>query len=124
LVQELRSYHIQMRIEFCQWALRMIANDSNSFRFVLFSDEAKFYSDGQLNRHNSHYWSNQNPHWHIPVDHQNGWSLMVWCGIVNGYFIGHYIFKRNVDRDSYLELLRDRLPELLEDVDLATRQRM
>lgn len=124
LVQELRPHHIQMRIEFCQWALRMIANDPNFFRFVLFSDEAKFCSDGQLNRHNSHYWSNQNPHWHIPVDHQNRWSLMVWCGIVNGYFIGPYFFERNVDRDSYLELLRDRLPELLEDVPLATRQKM
>ena len=22
------------------------------------------------------------------VDHQNRWSLMVWCGIVNGYLIG------------------------------------
>ncbi|KYN28626.1 hypothetical protein ALC57_01955 [Trachymyrmex cornetzi] len=42
-----------MRIEFCQWALRMIANDPNFFRFVLFSDKAKFYSGGQLNRHNS-----------------------------------------------------------------------
>jgi len=31
-------------------------------------------NDGQLNRHNSHYWSNQNPHWHIPVDHQNRWT--------------------------------------------------
>jgi len=62
--------------------------------------------------------------WHILVDHQNQWSLMIWYGIVNGYFIGPYFFERNVDRDSYLELLRDRLPELLEDVDLATRQRM
>jgi len=69
LVQELRPH--QMRIEFCHWALRMIVNDPNFFRFVLFSDEAKFCSDGQLNRHNSHYWSNQNPHWHVPVDHQN-----------------------------------------------------
>jgi len=48
----------------------------------------------------------------------------LWCGIVNGYLIGPYVFERNVDRDSYLELLRDRLPELLEDVDLETRQRM
>jgi len=67
-----------MRIEFCQWALRMIANDPNFFRFVLFSDETKFYSDGQLNRHNSHYWSNQNHHWHIPVDYQN---RALWYGV-------------------------------------------
>jgi len=46
------------------------------------------------------------------------------CGIINGYLIEAYVFERNVDTDSYLELLRDRLPELLEDVDLETRQRM
>lgn len=124
LVQELKQRHIQLRIEFCQWALQMIENNPDFFRFVLFSDEAKFYSDGQLNRHNCHYWSDENPHWHRSVDHQNRWSLMVWCGIVNGYLIGPYFFERNVDRESYLELIRDRLPELLENVDLETRRRM
>jgi len=32
------------------------------FRFVLF-DEVTFHNTGQLNRHNSHYWSVENPHW-------------------------------------------------------------
>lgn len=92
-VQELRPNHIQLRIEFCQWALRMIENDPDFFRYVMFSEEAKFYSDGQLNRHNCHYWSNENPHWHRPVDHQNRWSLIVWCGIINGYLIGPYFLR-------------------------------
>jgi len=80
LTQALRPNHIQLRIAFCQWALRIIQDDPHFFRYVLFSDEAKFYSDGQLNRHNCHYWSDENPHWYRPVDHQNRWSLMVWCG--------------------------------------------
>jgi len=95
----------------------------------MFSDEAKIYSDGQLiilyNRHNCHYWSDHNPHWHRTVDHQNRWNLMVWCGIINGQangLIGPCFFERNVDRDSYL--LRDQLPEMLENVDLMTRRRM
>ena len=49
---------------------------------------------------------------------------MVWRGIVNGNLIGPYCFDGNVDRHTYLELLRDYLPGLLENVDLATRQRM
>ncbi|EFN72522.1 Transposable element Tc3 transposase, partial [Camponotus floridanus] len=65
-----------------------------------------------------------NPHWHRAVDRQHRWSLMVWCGIVNGYLVGPYFFEQNVDRNSYLELIRDRLPVLLEDVDLETRRRM
>ena len=58
------------------------------------------------------------------MDDQNRWNVMVWCGIVNGYLIGPYFFDGNVDRHNYLELLRDHLPEPLEKVDLATRQRM
>lgn len=124
LVQELRPNHLQMRIEFCRWALRMTENNPDFFRYVMFSDEATFNSQGQLNRHNCHYWSEVNPHWHRTVDHQHRWSIMVWCGIINGYLIGPYVFEENVDRFTYLELLRERLPELLENVDLVTRQRM
>jgi len=121
LVQELRPNHIQMRIEFCHWALARIQQHPDFFRYVLFSDEAKFCSDGQLNRHNCHYWSDENPHWYRAVDPQNRWSVTVWCGIINGYLVGPYFFEGNVNRNSYLELLRDRLPGLLENVDLATR---
>jgi len=63
LTQALRPNHIQLRIAFCQWALRIVQDDSHFFRYVLFSDEAKFYSDGQLNRHNCHYWPDENPYW-------------------------------------------------------------
>ena len=58
------------------------------------------------------------------MDRQNRWNVMVWYGIVNGYLIGPYFFDGNVDRHTHLELLRDHLPGLLENVDLATRQRM
>lgn len=124
LTQHLLPRHMEMRVDFCRWALQMIQNDPQFFRYVLFSDEAKFMSDGALNRHNCHYWSTENPYWFKSVDHQNRWGLMVWCGIVNGYLIGPYFFEENVNRYTYLELLRDHLPVLLEDVDLATKQRM
>ena len=44
--------------------------------------------------------------------------------VVNGYLVVPYFFDGNVDRHIYLELLRDHLPGLLENVDLAARQRM
>lgn len=124
LVQELQIHHFQQRLVFCQWALHMIENDQNFFNFVLFSDEATFQNDGELNRHNCHYWSNENPHWHRTVNFQRRWSLMVWCGIVNGYLIGPYFFEENVNRLTYLQLIREQLPELMEDVDLETRRRL
>ena len=88
LMQALTPHHILARINFWQWALQMVQNDPIFFRYVLFSDESKFYSDGQLNRHNCHYWSDENPHWYRPMDYQNRCSVMVWCRIVNGYSIG------------------------------------
>lgn len=79
---------------------------------------------GELNRHNCHYWSDVNPHWYRTVDNQHRWSLNVWCGIVNGYLIGPYFFNGNVNGHNFLELFRDHLPSLIEDVDLETRRRM
>ena len=86
----------------------MVQNDPSFFWYVLFSDESKFYSDGQLNRHNCHYWSDENPHWYRPMDHQNRWSVMVWCERVNGYLNGPYFYDGNIDGYTYLALLRER----------------
>ena len=90
----------------------------------MFSDEATFHGDGQVNRHNSHYWSVQNPHWVRHLDHQHRWSLVVWCDIVNGYLTGPYFFDGNVNGAAYLHFLQNELPRLLEDVDLETRRRL
>ena len=65
ITQSLRLHHILARINFCQWALQIVQNDPSFFRYVLFSDESKFYSDGHVNRHNR---------WMIKIDG------MLWCG--------------------------------------------
>ena len=49
---------------------------------------------------------------------------MVWCEIINGYLIGLYFFEANINKHTYLTLIRDELPGLMEDVDLETRRRM
>lgn len=124
LTQALTPADCVARVQFCQWALNRIHQDADFFQYVLFSNEATFRNDGHLNRHNCHYWSEVNPHWFRPIDHQHRWSINVWCGIVHGYLIGPYFFNDTVTGLSFLELLRDDLPELLQDVDLATRRRM
>lgn len=90
----------------------------------MFSDEATFKNNGELNRHNCHYWSEINRQWHREVDNQHRWSLMVWCEIINGYSIAAYFFKENVTGATYLQLLRDHLPNLLVNVDSETIQRI
>jgi len=39
-------------------------------------------------------------------------------------FIGPYFFDENVNDNNYLHFLQQRLPALLEDIDLDTRQRI
>lgn len=124
LTQALSPADHLARIQFCQWALQMIQQDPHFFQYVMFSDEATFTHDGNLNRHNSHYWCDANPHWYRAIDHQHKWSIMVYCGIVNGYLVGPYFFDTNVNSHTFLELLSEHFPTLLENVDLETRQRM
>lgn len=124
LTQTLMPDDLRRRLNFCQWAQERIRQDPNFFRFVMFSDEATFKNNGELNRHNSHYWSDTNPHWHRHLDNQNRWSLNVWCGIVNGHLIGPYFFDQNLNGQIFLEFLRNQLPVLLEDVELRTRMRV
>lgn len=124
LTQALSPDDMLRRVEFCRWAQETLIRDPTFFRKVLFSDEATFHSTGQLNRHNSHYWSVVNPRWYRAVDHQHRWSLNVWCGIVNGKIIGPYFFDGHLNGDMYLHFLENDLPILLENLDLRTRHQM
>jgi len=44
----------------------------------LFNDEATFHNTNQLNRHNNHYWSVENPRWYRQVNLGNANA----CGAV------------------------------------------
>lgn len=87
----------------------------------MFSDEATFHSTGILNRHNSHYWSAENPHWFREINHQRQWKLNVWCGILNGNLIGPYFFDAPLNGVNYLEFLQNDFQYLLDNVDIQTR---
>jgi len=123
LTHTLSQQDMQLRVQFCDWA-QVIRADPSFVYYVMFSDKSTFKNNNKLNRHNCHYWWNVNPFWHRQVDNQHRWSVNVWCGIINGYLIGPYFFDGNVNGENFLEFLRNHLPQLLEDVDLRTRQRM
>ncbi|KYN15046.1 hypothetical protein ALC57_12735, partial [Trachymyrmex cornetzi] len=110
LTQQLTLNDFQQRLEFCRWTQIMLNRDRTFFRFVLFSDEATFHNTEQLNQHNSHYWSVENPRWYREVNHQH-------CGILNGNLIGPYFFDEsgpyffdeNVYDNNYLHFTRQRM---------------
>jgi len=53
----------QNRVQFCEWTLQRLQEDDMSVTNILFTDEATFINNGQVNLRNMHYWSIENPHW-------------------------------------------------------------
>lgn len=77
-----------------------------------------------LLRHNSHYWSDENPYWVRSIDNQHRWSVNVWCGIVDSKIIGPHFFEETLNGERYLQFLREDLPALFDDVSYETRMNM
>lgn len=134
IIFRLHPYHVVLhqaltaqdyinRLDFCHWLLQMLKQDITLPK-ILWTDEARFNSDGGVNLHNMHYYSQNNPHWMQEVQHQGKWSVNVWCGILCGQIIGPFIFDGNLNGEIYLNFLQHELPILLEGIDLATRKDM
>jgi len=59
-----------------------------------------------------------------PLDCQYQWKVNVWCGILDGQVIGPYFFENDINRVMYLQFLQNNLFELLENINLGTKERM
>lgn len=123
-VQELTDEDFLARLEFCNWLLTKHLEDYQFLDGLLMSDECQFYNDGSVNRHNCHYYAQENPHWAMDGHTQRRWHVNVWCGIVGNHVVGPYFIEGNVDSLSYVNFLNNILPELLENVPLQIRMRM
>lgn len=124
LHQLLNADDFRMRRNFCEWAVERIDANPFFFNMVLFSDESTFHKNGHVNRHNMHYYSDENPHIMRQVDAQHRWSVNVWAGILGERIIGPYFFGGSLTGAMYLNFLQNDLPELLENVPLHTRRNL
>jgi hypothetical protein len=88
---------------------------------MLFTDEATFTCDGINNSCNTHRWSQENPNAIVETNFQQRFSVNVWCGIIDDQAIGPFILEYRLTGQSYLAFLQNKLPELQEDVPLATK---
>jgi hypothetical protein len=76
---------------------------------ILFSDEAKFFNNGSVNKHNRHYYAQENPLWIRETHFQRIVSVNVWCGI----------FGDNLTGEIYLNFWQNILGPILENLPLA-----
>ena len=112
------------RVNFCNWIRRKMRTDVSFLSHVLLSDEANFANTGNVNRHNMHFWANENPRWMSTVPFQYPWSVNCWCGIVGDHVIGSYFFEGRLTGQVYANFLQNVLPQLMEAVPLHVRINM
>ncbi|KAG2469999.1 GPTC1 protein, partial [Polypterus senegalus] len=66
LLQHLNEDDPDRHTEFAEWAKQKLEQDPQFTQKILFSDEANFYVNGEVNKQNHRYWSDTNPHWIDP----------------------------------------------------------
>ncbi|GFV77642.1 DUF4817 domain-containing protein [Trichonephila clavipes] len=70
--------HDQARRRFVEWAQNQITVVPNFHKRILFSDEARFWLNGYVNKQNCRIWSKANPQVHVETPlHPE--KLTVWC---------------------------------------------
>ena len=77
-----------------------------------------------FNAHNSHVWSQLNPHETFVHHHQVRFSVNIWAGIIGDHLIGPYLLPPRLNGKIYKIFLEETLPDLMDDLPLAVRQDM
>lgn len=109
LVQELNEDDFDRRLEFCEQMMRNIDGNTIRLQNIVFSDEATFMLNGNVNRHNCRYWTDVNPHWVREHHTQHPEKLNVWLGIVRDQFIGPFFIDGNLNAEVYQEMLEHQI---------------
>ncbi|XP_064463674.1 uncharacterized protein LOC135374662 [Ornithodoros turicata] len=125
LHQALHDDDFAKRIEFCNWVLNMQDAQGTFSENVLWTDEAHFSRDAQVNLHNAHYWSTENPHWIRAGKYQVKWSFNVWAGKFNGRMLGPVYYTENLTGQRYVqEILMKTVSDFLDELPLNERSRV
>lgn len=119
LVQHLKPEDLRRRVEFCEFILVKVGEDSNFLENIIWSDESKFCKNGMFNRHNHHQWSDQNPHAIRERNFQESWSFNVYCCIKNDKILKTFLYDRNLDGAMYVEILNNVVVDAVDDMPLC-----
>ncbi|UYV74075.1 hypothetical protein LAZ67_11002039 [Cordylochernes scorpioides] len=120
---ELKVGDFEKRQEFAAWVFRQIDIDENWLSNVLWTDEAHFYLNGEVNTQNSRIWATGNPRifTEMPLHHPR---VTVWCGFTSSFIIGPFLFEEingrtfktvSVTGERYVQLLREKVFPILQD---------
>lgn len=123
-VQHLLPEDYHARRIFCENFLRKVQQDRRYASRVIFSDESLFTREGIFNSHNMHAWSDENPRVTRSRSFQTRWKINLWAGIMGTQILGPIILPDILTGVTYVELLRENLPDFLEEVPLLERNKI
>uniref|UniRef100_A0A1B6HYH3 DUF4817 domain-containing protein n=1 Tax=Homalodisca liturata TaxID=320908 RepID=A0A1B6HYH3_9HEMI len=109
LVQQLSEDDYDRRVEFCELVMRKCDDNRDFLTNILFSDEATFFLNGNVNRHNCRYWASENPHWITESHSQQPQKLNVWCGILGNKIVGPFFINGNLNAELYYNMLQNEI---------------
>ncbi|CAF3819615.1 unnamed protein product [Rotaria sp. Silwood1] len=102
LLQALNEDDPNRRLEFCEWILNSTQEDPTLLDRILWTDEATFQINGRVNRHNSVYWSDTNPHFIIEqelnVSQAMAWGVIWSNGVVGPFFLKVMLHQKSILR--------------------------
>ncbi|EFN66426.1 hypothetical protein EAG_01870, partial [Camponotus floridanus] len=120
----LRPEDYPVRRRFCENFLRRIDRDPRFLSRIIFSDESLFTREGIFNSHNMHLWSDENPRVTRVRNFQIRWKLNIWAGIMGTEILGPIILPDILTSAAYIDLLKNDLPDFLEEVPLLDRNKI
>ena len=87
--------------------LRRLRENPSISNKILFSVEANFYVNEEVNRQSLRHWSYGNPLWMSPTKVEGGGRVKVWAGVWGDRIIGHIFVDGNPNADKYLIMLQE-----------------
>ncbi|XP_025266325.1 uncharacterized protein LOC105254594 isoform X2 [Camponotus floridanus] len=102
--QQLKVADHKERIQFSRTMLQKIKSREVPLEDIMITDEAHFYLNGDVNKQNVRYWSDENPRV-INEKPLHSPKVTVWMGVSKWGVIGPFFFGGMVNGERYRELL-------------------
>ncbi|KAJ8963060.1 hypothetical protein NQ318_018524 [Aromia moschata] len=121
--QQLLPTDLERRLDFCNWYLQQIEQDQLFFKNIIWTDESYVSSAGIFNRHNKHYWSEDNPHQTVDVQNQGRFGFSVWCALYNNRILAYQLYDDNLNGQRYYNMINYHIvEEFLDNLPLNERR--
>lgn len=103
-VQALSDDDHDRRLEFCEWINEQRIQQPQFHLRIVFSDEAVFHVNGSVNKHNLHYWNDENPKVFIEKLHDRN-SVTVWAMVDPTGVLSYDVNERTMNGERYCNIL-------------------